>query len=70
MPLFIAILIIFKYTIGEKQMLNVRLADYRLCGKKLFTWLSLAMFLMSSFCAVLFSTRCPAEKAANNVIVV
>ena len=35
-------------------MLNVRQACDHLYGKKLFTWLSLVMFLMASFC-VLFS---------------
>ena len=38
-------------------MLNVRLADDHLNGK-LFTWLSLVMCLMASFCVVLFPTRC------------
>ena len=35
-------------------MLNVRLAGDHLYGKWLFTWLSLVMSLMASFCAVLF----------------
>ena len=35
-------------------MFNVRLAGGHLYGKQLFTWLSLVMFLMASFCAVLF----------------
>ena len=35
-------------------MLNVRLAADHLYGKKLFTWLSLVMPLMASFCAVFF----------------
>ena len=35
-------------------MLNVRLAGDPLYGKKLFTWLSLVLSLMASFCAVLF----------------
>ena len=35
-------------------MLNVRLAGDHLNGKLLFTWLSLVMSLMVSFCAVLF----------------
>ena len=39
-------------------MLNVRLAGEQLYGKWLFTWLSLVMSLMVSFCAVLFPTRC------------
>ena len=34
-------------------MLNVRLAGDHLYGKWLFTWLSLVMSLMASFCAVL-----------------
>ena len=37
-------------------MLNVRLAGYHLYGNKLFTWLSLVMSLMASFCAVLDET--------------
>ena len=39
-------------------MLNVRLADDNLYVKLLFTWLSLVMSLLVSFCAVLFPTRC------------
>ena len=39
-------------------MLNVRLAGDHLYGKQLFTWLSLVVSLMSSFCDVLFPTRC------------
>ena len=35
-------------------MFNVRLAGGHLYGKRLFTWLSLVMSLMASFCAVLF----------------
>ena len=35
-------------------MLKVRLAGGLLYGKQLFTWLSLAVSLMASFCAVLF----------------
>ena len=34
--------------------LNVRLAGDHLYGKLLFTWLSLVMSMMVSFCAVLF----------------
>ena len=37
-------------------MLNVRLADDHLHGILLFTWLSLVMSLMVSFCAVPFPT--------------
>ena len=37
-------------------MFNVRLAGGRLYGKQLFTWLSLVVSLMASFCAVLFPT--------------
>ena len=36
----------------------VRLAGDHLYGKLLFTWLSLVMSMMVSFCAVLFPTRC------------
>ena len=39
-------------------MFNVRLAGGHLYGKRLFTWLSLVMSLMASFCAVLFPNRC------------
>ena len=39
-------------------MFNVRLAGGHMHGKRLFTWLSLVMSLMVSFCAVLFPTRC------------
>ena len=35
-------------------MLNVRLAGGHLYEKQLFTWLSLVVSLMASFCAVLF----------------
>ena len=38
-------------------MLNVRVAGDHLNGKWLFTWLSLIMFFMASFCASLFSQR-------------
>ena len=37
-------------------MLIVKLAGNHLYGEKLFTWLSLVMSLMASFCAVLFPT--------------
>ena len=37
-------------------MFIVRLAGDHLYRKKLFTWLSLVMSLMSSFCAFLFPT--------------
>ena len=39
-------------------MFNVKLAGGNLYGKQLFTWLSLVVSLMASFCAVLFPTRC------------
>ena len=42
-------------------MLNVRLAGGHLYGKQLFTWLSLVVSLVASFCAVLFPTRCLGE---------
>ena len=38
-------------------MLNVRLAGRYLYGKQMFTWLSLVVSLMASFCAVIFPTR-------------
>ena len=40
------------------MMLNVRLAGDYLFEKLLFSWLSLVMSLIVSFCAVLFPTRC------------
>ena len=40
--------------IGKKKLLNVRLTGDHLFGKLLFTWLSLVMSMMVSFCAVLF----------------
>ena len=39
-------------------MLNVTLAGDHLFGKSLFSWLSLVMSLVVSFCAVVFPTRC------------
>ena len=39
-------------------MLNVRLAGDHLFGKLLFTWLSLVVSWVMSFCAVLFPMRC------------
>ena len=44
--------------ISKKKLLNVRLAGDHLFGKLLFTWLSLVMSIMVSFCAVRFPTRC------------
>ena len=41
-----------------KKKLNVRLAGDHLYRKLLFTWLSLVMSSMVSFCAVPFPTRC------------
>ena len=38
--------------------LNVRLAGDHLFGKLLFTWLSLVVSIVMSFCAVLFPKRC------------
>ena len=37
---------------------NVRLAGGHLYGKQLFTWLSLVVSLMASFCAVRFANMC------------
>ena len=51
------ILVIYKYKNRKKLLLNVRLAGDHLYGKLLFTWLSLVMSMMVSFCAVLFPTR-------------
>ena len=39
-------------------MLNVRIAGGHLHAKQQFTWLSLVVYLMASFCAVLVPTRC------------
>ena len=39
-------------------MFIVRLAGDHLYWEYLFTWVSLVMSLMASFCAVLFPTRC------------
>ena len=39
-------------------MFNVRLAGGHLYGKQPFTLLSLVVYLMASFCVVLFPTRC------------
>ena len=64
--------IMSKYNVGLKTLLLqglsepefygdlviVRLAGDHLYGKYLFTWLSLVMSLMASYCAVLFPTRC------------
>ena len=45
-----------KIKIGKnRSMLNVRLAGDHLYGKWLFTWQSLVMSLVASFCAVLFT---------------
>ena len=39
-------------------MLNVRLAGDHLYGKLLFTWLSLAISLILSYCAVIAECAC------------
>ena len=39
-------------------MLNVKLAGGHLYGNQLFTWLSLVVSLMVSFCVVLFPAGC------------
>ena len=39
-------------------MFSVGLAGGHVCGKQLFTWLSLVVSLVASFWAVLFPTRC------------
>ena len=46
-------------------MLNVKLAGGHLYGKQLFTWLSLVVPLMASFCAVLFPTGCLGDLGRN-----
>ena len=52
------ILVIYKYKNRYILLLNVRLASDHMHGKLLFTWLSLVMLMIVSFCAVLFPTRC------------
>ena len=42
------------YIIKEKW---VKIVHVRLAGDHLFTWMSLVMYLMVSFCAVLFSNE-------------
>ena len=56
--LFMVIHVIYIYKKKVKIVVNVRLAGDHLYGKLLFTWLSLVMSMMVSFCAVLFPTRC------------
>ena len=46
------------YAILIQKVFIVRLAGDHLYGKVLFTWLSLVMSIMVSYCAVLFPTRC------------
>ena len=46
-------------------MLHTRQAGDHLFRKLLFTWLSLVMSLVISFCAVLFSTRCLGSKLSQ-----
>ena len=61
MLLFIVILVIYiNIEIGKNRCfrLIVRLAGDHLYGKLLFTWLSLVISLMVSFCALPFPTRC------------
>ena len=47
-------------------MIIVRLAGGHLYVKQLFTWLSLVVSLMASFCAVLFPTRCLGSDLGRN----
>ena len=42
---------------GKKKLLTVRLAVFHLCGKLLFTWLSLVVSMMVSFWPALLPTR-------------
>ena len=46
-------------------MFNVRLASDHLYGKLLFTWLSLVMSMMVSFCAVFFLPRGVLDEILN-----
>ena len=46
--------VIYKYKNRLKLLLNVRLAGDHQYGKLLFTWCSLVMSMMVSFCAVFF----------------
>ena len=56
--LFVVVRVVYKYKNRWRWLLNVRLAGDHLFGKLLFTWLSLVMSMMVSFCAVLFPTKC------------
>ena len=49
--LFVVIHVIYKYKNRSKSLL-------RLAGDHLFTWFSLVVSMVMSFCAVLFPTRC------------
>ena len=48
----------YHVALKELHSLKLRLAGDHLYGKLLFTWLSLVMSMMVSFCAVFFPTRC------------
>ena len=50
--------IFFLPVIGKRYLLNVRLTADHLYGKLLFTWLSLVVSMIVSFCAVLFPMEC------------
>ena len=49
--------VIYGYSRYIYNKLNVRLAGDHLYGKLLFTWLSLVVSMIVSFCAVLFCPR-------------
>ena len=57
LPFLSLFLLYINMKIDKIRMLNVRLAGDHLYWKWLFTWLSLVMSLMASFCAVLFFPR-------------
>ena len=61
-PRFKLDLLKFRKEKGGKQRRSLNFSNYRagdhLFGKLLFTWLSLVVSMVMSFCAVLFPTRC------------
>ena len=56
--LFMAILVIYKYKVGKKWLLNVRLAGDYLYMKLLFAWLSLVVSMIVSFVLSFFPLGC------------
>ena len=59
--MFIKVIYCFPGAISKNDLILIVMrpkAGDHLYGKLLFTWLSLVMSMMVSFCAVLFPTRC------------